>query len=133
MDPTDLIRAARSAMTQAHAPYSGYRTGAALLCSDGTVFTGCNIENASFGLTNCAERTALFTAVTAGKRAFTAIAITASGEPCPYPCGACRQVLAEFCGPEFPVYIDGKGHAAAATLGELLPHRFEWGNRDESR
>jgi cytidine deaminase len=124
MNPEQLIEAARQALTHAHAPYSGYRVGAALLCADGTVFTGCNVENASYGLTNCAERTAVFSAVAAGKKDFKAIAIAAGGEPAPFPCGACRQVLAEFCAPEFPVHVaDAEGYATMA-LGDLLPHTF---------
>lgn len=124
MNPADLIEAAREAIGNAHAPYSGYKVGAALLCSDGTVFTGCNVENASYGLTNCAERTAVHTAVAAGHNRFQAIAIAASGEPPPFPCGACRQVLAEFCSCDFPVYIATPEGHVTMTLGELLPHAF---------
>ena len=124
MNPADLIAAARLALENAHAPYSGYRVGAALLCADGTVYTGCNVENASYGLTNCAERTAVFTAVAEGHRQFQAIAIAASGEPAPYPCGACRQVLAEFCTEDFPVSVAVDDGYETITLGELLPHRF---------
>ncbi len=124
MKPDELIQAAGQAMENAHAPYSGYMVGAALLCADGTVLTGCNVENASYGLTNCAERTAVFSAIAAGQRQFTSIAIAASGAPAPYPCGACRQVLAEFCPPEFPVYIAADGRFESVTLGELLPHSF---------
>lgn len=124
MKPTQLIEAARQALKHAHAPYSNYQVGAALLCSDGTVFLGCNVENASYGLANCAERTALFAAVAGGKTAFAAIAIAASGLPAPYPCGACRQVLAEFCGPDFPVHVATADGFESTTLGELLPHAF---------
>jgi len=124
MDPNRLIWVAEKAMERAHAPYSNYKVGAALICSDGTIFKGCNIENASYGLTNCAERTALFSAVAAGKTEFAAIAISASGEPDPYPCGACRQVLAEFCGSGFPIYIKTLEGHESTTLGELLPHAF---------
>ena len=124
MDPNNLIFVANKAMERAHAPYSKYKVGAALICSDGTVFKGCNIENASYGLTNCAERTALFSAIAAGKRDFTGIAIVASGKPTPFPCGACRQVLAEFCGPDFSVYIQQGDGYKTVTLGELLPHAF---------
>jgi cytidine deaminase len=128
MKPANLIAAAFQALEHAHAPYSEYLVGAALLCEDGTVFSGCNVENASFGLTNCAERTAIFSAVAAGHRNFTAMAIAASKEPAPFPCGACRQVMAEFCGPDFPVYIaEGPGFKSA-TLGELLPHSFNLGD-----
>jgi len=125
MDPNKLIFVAKKAMERAHAPYSNYKVGAALICADGTVFKGCNVENASYGLTNCAERTALFSAVAAGKTEFKAIAIAASGAPAPFPCGACRQVLAEFCDPDFPIHIaNGKGYETT-TLGELLPRAFD--------
>jgi cytidine deaminase len=124
MDPNKLIFEARKAMERAHAPYSNYKVGAALICSDGTVFKGCNIENASYGLTNCAERTAVFSAVATGKTEFQALAIAASGEPAPFPCGACRQVLAEFCPSDFPVHIAKGDGYETITLGELLPHGF---------
>ncbi len=125
MNPNDLITAAVQALENAHAPYSNYKVGAVLLCSDGTAFQGCNVENASYGLTNCAERTALFTAIAAGKKNFAAMAIAASSEPAPFPCGACRQVLAEFCGPDFPIYIKRSEDYESTTLGELLPHAFD--------
>jgi cytidine deaminase len=125
--PDELIQRATEALSAAYAPYSGYRVGAALLCADGTVVTGCNIENASFGLTHCAERTALHAAVSGGRRQFRAIAIAASGEPAPFPCGACRQVLAEFCGPDLPVYIADGDSFTTLTLGGLLPHGFTFG------
>ncbi|MCF7816930.1 MAG: cytidine deaminase [Kiritimatiellales bacterium] len=125
MTPDELIALAVKALENAYAPYSNYRVGAALLCADGTVFTGCNIENSSYGLTNCAERTAIFSAVAAGQTDFAAIAIAASGEPVPFPCGACRQVLSEFCGSGFSVYVQQPGGPTATTLGELLPHAFD--------
>ena len=124
MDPHKLIWVAKKALERAHAPYSDYKVGAVLLCSDGTVFKGCNIENASYGLTNCAERTALFAAVASGKTEFTAMAIAASGEPAPFPCGACRQVLSEFCAADFPIYVATADGYETTTLGELLPHSF---------
>ena len=130
MYPPDLIDVAREALEKAHAPYSGYRVGAALLCSDGRVFRGCNVENASYGLTNCAERTALFSAIAAGEKTFSAIAIAASGEPVPFPCGACRQVLAEFCPPDFPVHVAKGDGYETIPLGELLPHSFDFGASD---
>ena len=114
-------------MTHAHAPYSKYRVGAALLAADGTIFHGCNVENASYGLTLCAERVALFTAVAAGHRNFKAIAIVADGDTLPSPCGACRQTLAEFCKPNFRILF---AHASnfrgvkSRTLAQLLPERF---------
>ena len=125
MDPNKLIWVAKKAMERAHAPYSNYKVGVVLLCSDGTVFKGCNIENASYGLTNCAERTAIFSAIASGKKEFKAIAIAASTKPVPFPCGACRQVLAEFCKPDFPIYIANEGGYETTTLGELLPHAFD--------
>ena len=124
MNPDELIEAARKALDHAHAPYSGYKVGAALLCADGTVFSGCNVENASYGLTNCAERTAVFSAVAAGHTKFSAIAIAASNEPDPFPCGACRQVLSEFCSPDLPVYVALADGYETLTLGDLLPHQF---------
>jgi cytidine deaminase len=124
MNPDKLVEAARKVLDHAHAPYSGYQVGAALLCADGTVFTGCNVENASYGLTNCAERTAVFSAVAAGQTKFSAIAIAASGEPVPLPCGACRQVLVEFCPPEFPVHVARADGYETMALGDLLPHTF---------
>ena len=129
MSPAGLLAAAEAAMEQAWAPYSGFRVGAALLCADGTVFTGCNIENAAFTPTVCAERVALFKAVSEGRRDFTAIAVASGREgradggfP---PCGVCRQALAEFCAPDLAVYVRRKdGSPAAYTLGELLPEAF---------
>ena len=125
MNPDRLIETAVQALENAHAPYSGYQVGAALLCSDGTVFKGCNVENASYSMTNCAERTAVFSAIAAGHKQFKAIAIAASREPTPFPCGACRQVLAEFCDPDFSVYIASGDRIETTTLGELLPKSFD--------
>lgn len=122
-----LLKDAAVVAARAHCPYSHYHVGAALLDAHGNVFLGCNVENASFGLTNCAERTALFRAVADGQREFTAIAIVAEGPAIPFPCGACRQVLTEFCRPELPVYIAVRDHLDVyrhLTLGELLPHGF---------
>lgn len=123
-----LLRAAVKASKQAHAPYSKFLVGAALLTEGGEVITGCNVENASFGLTICAERSAIFTAVGRGRRKFRAVAIVADAKK-PYPCGACRQVLAEFCPPETPVFIAPSRKVAdyeATTLGELLPKTFRF-------
>ena len=126
-EPLKLLRAAAAAAKKAHAPYSKFHVGSALLAADGRVFTGCNVENASYGLTICAERNAIFAAVAAGQKKFKAVAIVASGKQMPYPCGACRQVLAEFCGPDTKVYIapirDLK-HFESTTLGTLLPKTF---------
>jgi cytidine deaminase len=123
-----LLESARDAALNAYAPYSNYQVGAALLCADGKVFTGCNIENASYGLTNCAERTAVFTAIAAGRKDFVALAVVADGESMPYPCGACRQVLREFCCGELSVYTARAGALddyEVVSIGELLPHSFK--------
>ncbi|MGN0793350.1 MAG: rRNA maturation RNase YbeY [Aristaeellaceae bacterium] len=117
-----LLHLARMAMERSYSPYSGYAVGAALLCADGRVFQGCNIENASFGLTNCAERTAVFKAVSEGAREFTAIAIASSGSA-PWPCGACRQVLNEFA-PGIRVLVTWDGCVEEMPLEQLLPHGF---------
>lgn len=125
MDVGELIRAADVAREFAYVPYSGFRVGAALLCTDGTVYTGCNIENSAYGPTNCAERTAIFKAVSEGHRSFEAIAIISDSETFTAPCGVCRQVMAEFCSPEFQIYMCDKNGAYEETLlGELLPHAF---------
>ena len=117
-----LLALARDAREKSYAPYSKYRVGAALLCANGRIFQGCNIENASFGLTNCAERTAVFKAVSEGERSFTTIAIAAEGSA-PWPCGACRQVLNEFA-PEIRVIVTWDGQVAEAPLSQLLPYGF---------
>ena len=119
----ELLSLARQAMEMSYSPYSRYPVGAALLCKNGRVFLGCNIENASFGLTNCGERTAVFKAVSEGEREFEAIAI-ASRDSAPWPCGACRQVLHEFA-PELRVLVTwGDGQTDQASLKQLLPHGF---------
>lgn len=126
-DPAPLLRAAAETLPQAYAPYSGYPVGAAILADDGSVFTGCNLENVSYGLTLCAERNAAAEAVKAGRRQFLAVAVVATGPAIPYPCGACRQVLAEFAGPDCPVFVartDGLDTPQHLTLGTLLPHSF---------
>lgn len=126
-DLMKLLKAAAAVSRNAHAPYSKFEVGAALLTDNGEIVTGCNVENASYGLTICAERNAVFHAVATKRRAFRAVAIVASGEQMPFPCGACRQVLAEFCGPETPVVIAPRAKLAAfdqTTLGELLPKTF---------
>jgi cytidine deaminase len=122
-----LVALARQAAEAAYAPYSKFRVGAALLGADGRIFTGCNVENRSFGLTICAERNAVFHAVAQGCRNFLALAIVTPDSAAPVgPCGACRQVLSEFMDPRSPVrFTGGKGPgespAVNCTLGELLP------------
>ena len=124
MTDETLVALAKEAMKHAYAPYSKFQVGAALLAKDGRVFTGCNVENASYGATNCAERTAIFKAVSEGCREFDAIAVVASsGEYIP-PCGICRQVLAEFM-PEGKVILDSDEKGMVTYLvRELLPSGF---------
>ena len=128
MSDMELIGAALEAMKNAYAPYSNFLVGAALLCADGSVYTGCNVENATFGATNCAERTAVFKAVSEGKRDFKAIAIVGgkNGAVDAFctPCGICRQVLCEFACENLPIVLfDGK-NVKTHTLAELLPLAF---------
>lgn len=123
-----LLQQAARAREMSYSPYSGFKVGAAILCSDGTVVTGCNIENRAYGPTNCAERTAFFKAVSEGKREFTAIAIAGGKdelEMC-YPCGVCRQVMGEFCDPDTFEIVCGtlKGDTEVWKLCELLPKMF---------
>ncbi len=120
-DDEQLLQLAREAMAFSYSPYSSYPVGAALHCSDGRIYQGCNIENASFGLTNCAERTAVFKAVSEGARSFDVIAIAARTKA--WPCGACRQVLNEFA-PDIRVLITWGDHVEEKTLRELLPEGF---------
>ena len=126
-DPLDwrALRAAAEAVSQrAYAPYSKFQVGAALLSSDGRVFTGCNVENASFGLTICAERNAVFAAVAAGAQRFVALALVSSAQNPVTPCGACRQVLCEFA-PSFALRCYGRdGSEFATTSAALLPDAF---------
>ena len=124
MTNKELLSIADKAMENAYAPYSKFHVGAALLCKDGTVFTGCNIENATYGATNCAERTAIFKAVSEGQRDFEAIAIVSSSGGETFPCGICRQVMAEFA-PELKIILrDENGNECIYTLMELLPKSF---------
>lgn len=123
MDDKALVELAKKARANAYAPYSGFSVGAAVLAADGRVFSGCNIENASYGLTNCAERTAIFSAVAAGARELAALAVVADGElPCS-PCGACRQVIAEFA-VERIILANLVGKSRVVTKEELLPFAF---------
>jgi len=129
MTPEMLVAMATEAMRKAYAPYSGFFVGAALLTNEGNVYTGCNIENAAFGPTNCAERTAFFKAVSEGVRDFQSIAVVGGkgGEITGFfpPCGVCRQVMQEFCGPEFLIHMGGAhGEIRTVTLAELLPFGF---------
>jgi cytidine deaminase len=125
MDIQNLIQESIQAREKAHVPYSKFKVGAALLTKDGKVYKGCNIENASFGLTNCAERTALFKAISEGDKEFSAIAVVADTSGPVSPCGACRQVMVELCKPDMKVYLTNlKGDVQETTVGELLPGAF---------
>jgi cytidine deaminase len=121
--PFELVRAAAAVREHAYAPYSRFHVGAAVLTDDGRTFSGANVENASYGLTVCAERAAIFSAVAAGARRILALAVSAV--PAAFPCGACRQVLAEFADPSCPVVVcEGERIECVVTLGELLPCAF---------
>ena len=128
MTTEKLVELAKEAMTHAYMPYSGYKVGAALLCADGTVYQGCNIENASFTPTICAERTAFFKAIYDGHRDFVAIAVCGGKngiiEGAFPPCGVCRQVMREFCGDDFQIHMVTKDGWETATLAEILPFSF---------
>lgn len=120
-----LHAAAREGAARAYAPYSNFHVGAAILDDLGRIHTGCNVENGSYGLTNCAERTAMFRAVCDGARGLRAVVVYTPTETLTSPCGACRQVLAEFATAETPVYLFNKhGASRATTIGELLPDAF---------
>ena len=119
----ELLNAALSARERAYAPYSKFLVGAAVLAKSGKIYTGCNIENASYGLTVCAERNALFSAVGAGERVFTALCVVGDTEAPISPCGACRQVMAEFKVPCI-ILANLKGDVKEYTLEELLPYGF---------
>ena len=125
MNNKDLVKLAFEAMQMAYSPYSNYKVGAALLSKSGKVYSGCNVENAAYGPTNCAERTAIFKAVSEGEREFSKIAIVGgkNGEVTDLfmPCGVCRQVMAEFCDGDFEIVLSEN---EKYTLKELLPHSF---------
>jgi cytidine deaminase len=125
MSEEKLIAAARAARENAHAPYSNFRVGAAVRAKSGRVFTGCNVENASYGLTCCAERVAIFKAISEGERGFDAIAVVTDTETLTPPCGACRQIIWEFCGDVEVVMANLKGKVERERAGKLLPRPFD--------
>lgn len=130
MNKEILFKLAKEAMKNSYAPYSSYNVGAVLLCKNGNIHKGCNVENASYGITNCAERTALFSAVANGEKEFTAICIVGgkNGEITDYamPCGVCRQALSEFCDADFKVYVGiNENDIKEFKLGDLLPCSFD--------
>ncbi len=127
MDKKELVSLALEAREKSYSPYSGFRVGAALLAKNGKAYKGCNIENAAFSPTNCAERTAFFTAIADGECEFEAIAIVGGKDEvngfC-LPCGVCRQVMSEFCDKDFRIYTCNGEEIKTYTLGELLPESF---------
>ncbi len=128
MTERELMQAANSARGLSYSPYSHFRVGAALLTKSGKLYLGCNIENAAYSATVCAERTALFKAVSEGEREFAMLAVVGGreGETAEFcsPCGVCRQALAEFCPPDFPILLGTPERFEKFTLKELLPHSF---------
>ena len=121
----ELVREALEARKQSYCPYSGFAVGAALLCGDGTVFRGCNIENAAYSPTVCAERVAMLRAIYEGEREFDALAIVWDGDTPAVPCGVCRQVMREFCGEDFVILLARQdGAIRRFTLAQLLPESF---------
>ena len=124
MTDNKLVAKAKEALEYSYSPYSHFAVGAALLSPDGQVFTGCNIENSSFGATNCAERTAIFKAVSEGVKDFKAIAIVCSGDQTAYPCGICRQVMSEFFNPDTRIIIEECSGLKTYTMSEILPDSF---------
>lgn len=125
-----LIAAAAEARANARPDFSGFKVGAAVEASDGRIFAGCNVESASYGLTMCAERTALFSAIAAGAKSFTRVAVVTAADRLTPPCGACRQVLWEFCGDAEITLANLAGHRRVFRLSQLLPEPFDAKNLD---
>ncbi|MGB3160176.1 MAG: cytidine deaminase [Carnobacterium sp.] len=121
-----LVKEATEMLNNAYVPYSKFPVGASLVTDDGTIYSGCNIENASYGLSNCAERTTIFKAVSEGKKSFKKLVITGKTAGPISPCGACRQVMVEFCEPDMPVLLTNiNGDKYETTVKELLPGAFQ--------
>ena len=120
-----MLSAARAAFNNAHAPYSTFRVGSAILTERGTLYSGCNVENASYGLTICAERVAVFKAISEGVRKFKRIAVAADTDVLTPPCGACRQILWEFCGDIEIIMVNPRGKTETVRLKELFPRPFD--------
>src|ERR1700741_2422543 len=120
-----LLNAAKQARENAHAPFSNFRVGAALRAKSGRIYAGCNVENASYGLTCCAERVAIFKAISEGERGFDAIAVVADTDALTPPCGACRQIIWEFCGDVPVIMANLKGKVLEEPMANLLPHAFD--------
>ncbi len=121
----ELIQVAATARENAHTPFSHFKVGAALLTADDEIITGCNVENASYGLTMCAERVAIFKAISEGERKFVKICVVADTETLTPPCGACRQIIWEFCGDVEVLMANLQGETATLQMSELLPKAFD--------
>ena len=124
-EDTNLIEKAKQSREKAVAPFSNFKVGAALEAANGKIYTGCNIENASYGLTMCAERVAIFKAISEGEREFTNIAVVADTEILPPPCGPCRQLIWEFCGDIPVIFANLNGETDTLQMSELLPRAFD--------
>jgi cytidine deaminase len=124
-DQNVLIAAARSTREHAYAPFSNFRVGAAVRAKSGRIFTGCNVENATYGLTLCAERVAVFKAISEGERGFDAVAVVADTDVLTPPCGSCRQILWEFCGDAEVILANLQGKIERCRMSELLPRPFD--------
>ena len=124
MENSELVKYAKIAMENAYVPYSNFRVGAAILTENDEIYTGCNIENAAFGCTNCAERTAIYKAVSEGKRKFKSIAIISDSDNFTYPCGICRQVMAELCSNIEVIVANNKGEFKVHKFSDILPYAF---------
>ena len=129
MDKKELFKLAKDALKNSYAPYSNYNVGSVLLCKNGNVYNGCNVENASYSLTNCAERTALFSAISNGEKDFEAICIVGGKNGVitdfAMPCGSCRQVLSEFCGDDFKIFVGiNENDIKEFKLCDLIPFSF---------
>lgn len=125
MTDQELVECARRAMQFSYSPYSKFAVGAALVTEDNEIILGCNVENASYGLSNCAERTAIFKAVSDGKKRFKKLIVIGNTDEPISPCGACRQVINEFCSPDMPIILSNlKGDIKVMTVTELLPYSF---------
>lgn len=125
MTKRDLINKAKEAKEFAYVPYSGFQVGAALKTKSGKVYTGCNIENSSFGATNCAERTAIYKAISEGETEFESIAVVSSAGDITYPCGICRQVMSEFMKDADIFFEDKDGNIIDSSVHEMMPHMFD--------
>ena len=124
MNHKELLECAKQAMQYAYTPYSNFKVGAAILMKSGKIYTGCNIENASYGATNCAERTDIFKAVSEGETEIVTIAIVSSGGDFTYPCGICRQVIAEFMKEGEVIFENGQGDIQVIPLEKMFPYSF---------